>query len=742
MPDLVGQRVGQYVITGLLGQGGMATVYRAYQESVKRDVAVKVIEARLASVTDFVRRFEREAQTIALLSHPHILKMFDYGQHEDLVYLVMELIAGGNLATLIHQGALPLETVSRILDQMASALDYAHQRGIIHRDLKPQNVLLDENGNALLTDFGIAKILGETTVLTHTGMAMGTPAYMAPEQWRGESVDARTDIYALGIILFEMLTGRLPYQAETPYSMMHMHVYESLPPICTIRPELPVGVERVLNKAIAKKREQRFDSAAQVSAAFNSAIAGDALSELEIPATPEPAETIVEVTPPPVPAPEHVITATPVHGAPPTLPRRSRRNFLVGIGLGVLGGLALLALIAGLILILSNLQGVQVAGEATSSPTDTATPPPPASPSATILVEGATASPSATSSPTAVPTDTPTETPTPKPNLETRAAETLAQRATLTAIFVASFSATPMPSETPTPNEQETLDAMVAGTVTALALTSAALMPTPTPIPTETPTWTPTELPTVTPLPPVENGSCSSGLPSRLVVGQQARVSPGGTPNRVRDVPGGTYLGQIPVEGVFTVLEGPVCASGITWWRVNYNGLVGWTAESEGSEYYLEPFTEPTSTPPPPTVSGQIAFTLNSGRGWQIYVINPDGGGMRAITSRGDNGIYGIAWSPGHDRLAFESNRDGNEEIYTANADGSNLRRLTSSSGVDRAPTWSPDGSQIAFDSDRGGNFEIYVMNTDGSSQHNLTNSSADDSSPAWQPVPGAAAGQ
>jgi serine/threonine protein kinase len=271
MADLIGEHLGQYEITGLLGEGGMATVYRARQVSMKRDVAIKVIESKLTRNPDFVKRFEREAQTVASLSHPFILKVFDYGQQGESIYLVMELLVGGSLADHIRRGPLSLDTTTRLLEQIASALDYAHERGVVHRDLKPQNVLLDEKSNALLTDFGIAKLLGETTGLTRSGVAMGTPSYMAPEQWKGQPIDARADIYALGVMLFEMLSGRLPFIADTPYSMMHMHVNEPPPSLHTLRQDLPPGIERVIERALAKDRDQRFASAMDMVSAFKDA---------------------------------------------------------------------------------------------------------------------------------------------------------------------------------------------------------------------------------------------------------------------------------------------------------------------------------------------------------------------------------------------------------------------------------------------------------------------------------------
>src|SRR5258708_4592245 len=272
MAGLIGQRLGQYEIVALLGRGGMATVYRARQLNIKREVAIKVIRADLAETADFIKRFEREAETIASLRHPYILKLFDYGEFGDTVYLVMELVSGGSLAELISKGPLPVATASRLLEQIASALDYSHERGIIHRDLKPQNVLLDEQNNPILTDFGIAKILSQTTSLTQSGMAMGTPSYMSPEQWMGKALDSRADIYALGIMLFEMLSGQLPFRAETPYSMMHMHVNEQPPPVREQRAELPPGIDQIISKALAKDPDKRYASAGALAEAFKSAL--------------------------------------------------------------------------------------------------------------------------------------------------------------------------------------------------------------------------------------------------------------------------------------------------------------------------------------------------------------------------------------------------------------------------------------------------------------------------------------
>ena len=273
MPNLVGQTLGPYALISLLGKGGMATVYRARQTlagRVQREVAVKVIESELALNQEFVARFEREAQTIISLSHAHILKVFDYGQQGEMLYLVMELLSGGSLADRIRAGTLTWEDASRILDQIADAFDYAHSKGIIHRDLKPQNVLLDEAGNAYLSDFGIAKLLDETTGLTQSGTAMGTPAYMAPEQWQGGKIDALSDVYSLGVMLYEMVNGQVPFQGDTPFRVMYQHLYERPPSVRSLRPDLPPGLDQVFERALAKSPTERYQSASALAADFKS----------------------------------------------------------------------------------------------------------------------------------------------------------------------------------------------------------------------------------------------------------------------------------------------------------------------------------------------------------------------------------------------------------------------------------------------------------------------------------------
>jgi serine/threonine protein kinase len=267
-------RLGPYELHEVIGKGGMATVYRAHQPSMDRDVAIKIISPELAAEPEFAERFEREARIIARLQHPHILPVFDFGREGETIYLVMRLMEGGNLAHELRGGALPIKRAIDLTRQIASALDYAHLRGIVHRDLKPTNVLLDNLGNAYLTDFGIAKMLsgGPTTGLTATGAVMGTPTYMAPEQWRAEPIDGRTDIYALGVIVYQMLCGQVPFSAETPHGLMYQHLDMDPPQPHTIKPDLPLTLEPVITKALAKRPEDRYASAGELAVALEEAI--------------------------------------------------------------------------------------------------------------------------------------------------------------------------------------------------------------------------------------------------------------------------------------------------------------------------------------------------------------------------------------------------------------------------------------------------------------------------------------
>lgn len=257
--------INHYEILDQLGQGGMATVFRAYDPRFKREVALKLLPHALLHDPTFRVRFEREAQTIASLEHPAIVPVYDYGEADGQPYLVMRLMTGGTLADRLAQGSLPMSEVARIFNRLAPALDAAHKQGIIHRDLKPGNILFDQWNEPYLADFGIAKLTdGDATkALTATGGTMGTPAYMSPEQVQGGHLDGRSDVYALGVILFEMLTGKRPYEAMTPMAVALKHVTDPVPPLP--KADLPPECQTVVNKALAKTPDHRYASASSLA---------------------------------------------------------------------------------------------------------------------------------------------------------------------------------------------------------------------------------------------------------------------------------------------------------------------------------------------------------------------------------------------------------------------------------------------------------------------------------------------
>jgi branched-chain amino acid transport system substrate-binding protein len=272
MEDLTGRQFGHYQIVAPLGEGGMAAVYKAYQPSMERHVAVKVLPRHMAKSEEFVNRFRREAKLLAQLQHPHILPVFDYGEADGYPYIVMPFVQSGTLAELLHKRQQSLPEVRRIMVQIGDALSYAHTRGMIHRDIKPSNVLIDERGNCLLTDFGLARMAESATKITTSGTVMGTPAYMSPEQGAGSVIDHRSDIYSLGIIFYEMVTGRVPYVAETPIAVVFKHIQDPLPSARKVNPSLPELVELVLLKALAKDPQDRYQTAEEFVKAIQRAI--------------------------------------------------------------------------------------------------------------------------------------------------------------------------------------------------------------------------------------------------------------------------------------------------------------------------------------------------------------------------------------------------------------------------------------------------------------------------------------
>lgn len=416
---LIGRTLGQYEIRQELGRGGMATVYKAYQPSLGRYVAIKVLPPYHAEAETFIARFDREARAVARLEHPHILPIYDFGREGDLSYIVTKYVEGGTLKDYLGQ-PFDLQRATSIVSQVASALDYAHDQGIIHRDVKPSNVLLDHGEWALLTDFGLAKMAGVSARITGSGVGIGTPAYMSPEQGQGLEVDRRSDVYSLGVILYEMLTGRTPYEADSPLSVMVQHITKPLPSPREANPAIPVAVERVIIKALVKDPAYRYARAGDLAVALQDAVSKSKEAS-QAKASPS-AETVTKATTP-------SSTREQTRKTPPSRPVEPTKTPPGGkrIAAAVITGIVILALVAAACVTIWTLARpkpatpaptftVAQALTATAQTTGAVTTPSPvatAEATATALV-AITETPTATPT-TAPPTDTPTPTVTPSP---------------------------------------------------------------------------------------------------------------------------------------------------------------------------------------------------------------------------------------------------------------------------------------------------------------------------------------
>jgi serine/threonine protein kinase len=688
--NLAGQKLGQYEVRRLIGLGGMGAVYSAWQINLKRDVALKVLPPNLAQQQEFIERFSREAQTAAGLGHPNIVPIYDYGTLDGLSFVVMRLLAGGSLSERINHrlkqdGQLPsLNEVADVLKGLASALDYAHSRGVIHRDIKANNVMFDEQGTPFLVDFGIAKITNLTAGLTGTGVTMGTPSYMAPEQWRGESVTPATDQYALAVLTYHMLTGRLPFEATTPYALMHKHLSEEAPPPHTWRKDVPEAVHPVLSRALAKTPGLRYPSARDFATAFTDVIQNDPARDTRFfmtplpgkadliapPLTPRPLTPTPKAPTPIAPLADHpttpVPTATGAHTivasalpsvSPPIAspsPRRIRRRRTQLI----IGGAATAAILIAILAfgISRNRQAIQQATETANSflvetsialyatqtalsiPTETATPT--VTPSATYTLTATnTLTPTPTSTTTQTATPTATRTPNPTMTPATPVAQALRSLTVRTGpgseypvagrinrddrLVIIGISEDGAWYQLLLPDGQRGWLAASASIETAGNLLAVPEVPAPTATGTSTPPplavgppVTPDNLATRIPgTPTLAAQACPDGLPPRLSPGMQAIVSNDDPrPVNIRDGAGRSnrIVGTMEAEIRFAVLEGPVCADDLNWYRVRTAEETGWIAEGD-DQYFVQPLLMlPTFTPTPlvTTTPGERVLTI------------------------------------------------------------------------------------------------------------------------------------
>jgi serine/threonine protein kinase len=344
MESLVGKTLGQYQIVEEIGRGGMAVVYKAYQPSLTRYVAIKVLPQQFSFDHEFVERFAREARSAARLHHPNIVTIHDVSEQDGLHYFVMEYLTGRTLDAVLADKPMPLPRVAHILDQVAAALDHAHAQSMIHRDIKPTNIMVDEacNDHVVLMDFGLVRA-GQDAKLTQSGMIIGTPEYISPEQAQGEEVDYRTDIYSLGVVLYKMVTGAAPFVRATPAAVLLAHVVYDPPSVSQINRRVPRSVEAVVHKAMAKDRSQRYQSAGQLARDLRVAITGQMPVSLKV-SSPTSPRTPTLAAAPVLDAPSRAAATIQVPAS--LVPRKSGGiSPLIFVGLGV-AALAMLCVLA------------------------------------------------------------------------------------------------------------------------------------------------------------------------------------------------------------------------------------------------------------------------------------------------------------------------------------------------------------------------------------------------------------
>jgi tRNA A-37 threonylcarbamoyl transferase component Bud32 len=687
MNELIGKAFGPYKVMDKIGEGGMAVVYKGFQESLNRYVAIKVLRTELAQDQEFIDRFRREALAVAKLAHPNILHVYDAGAAHGVYYIVMDYVDAGSLKDLIQLGPVNTDQAVFIATQLADALDYAHREGLIHRDIKPSNILLTRDGRPLITDFGIAKAVHASTRLTRTGTSIGTPEYMAPEQIQGQSVDGRTDIYALGIVLYEMLTGQVPFSAQTPVATLYRQVNEPPPPLQQMNISIPAWLDAVVDSALAKRPDERFQRARDLA---------KALEARRMPGDAEPAKAAA--APPSKrkrPAPE------------PT--ERPRTRNPVPLLLGAIGVLALVLIGVALAVFLGGRDGEE---------------PTPVSPA--VVAAATTAVPIAAtpSEPTATPLDQ--ESPATPDSIETE----VANRLTATAQARPSDTPTPPPTDTPPP----------IPTDTPLPIATDTPRPTNTPVSTPTPKPPPQPQVTLSSYRVVYGDFAGGDQTDENKYSVWMMRGDGSQAGRILDrafEPGfskdgqkialyrtfeGIWVYDLNTQSAAPVVTGPYAefaSFSPDGSRIVFHEYVGNWYSADVNLYIVNAdgtgrVQLPQGIRPAWSPQGDlIAFDSCRGTGCGIFVIGADGLGMRQVTSDGGGKV---AWAPNGQRLAYSAETGGDPEIFVVNVDGSGRRQLTNNSGNDSMPAWSPDGQYIYFLSDQNGTaWGIVAIRADGS---------------------------